>query len=145
MRRARGRGSWAASRSWVAEVREPAGVDRSGVQQVLREEAGGVLGDGIMAPALIDRMLYDCDIFQVPWQQLWDEGSPSPPSPRRRKAPPGSRLVIRRRPTASSRVRFRRPPAQFPAADTGVPRRYSGHLLRVALPLRHKCAASVAI
>ena len=42
------------------------------------EDWGGVLGDEVMAAALIDRLVHHCHIRQHPGQQLPDEGSSEP-------------------------------------------------------------------
>ena len=42
------------------------------------EEWGGVLGDEVMAAALIDRLVHHCHIVNIRGQQLPDEGSSEP-------------------------------------------------------------------
>ena len=42
------------------------------------EDWGGVLGDEVMAAALIDRLVHHCHIVKHPGQQLPDEGSSEP-------------------------------------------------------------------
>ena len=58
------------------------------------EDWGGVLGDEVMAAALIDRLVHHCHIVNIPRQQLPDEGSSEPAAVRLGSTQEKSRRVI---------------------------------------------------
>ena len=58
------------------------------------EDWGGVLGDEVMAAALIDRLVHHCHIVNIRGELLPDEGSPEPAAGRRGSKPQEGCVVI---------------------------------------------------
>ena len=81
------------------------------------EEWGGVLGDEIMAAALIDRLLHQCHIVNIRGNSY---RAPGPPPDRVGEAPRRGGTVVTANPLAAARVRYRPPVAPLPTADTGA-------------------------